>query len=80
MDWKGTKFNQYFYFLSALVVNTAFILTGLTIVGIDITVFVEVYKIILLTIGATIALVIGIPLGVYISNKVNNKQRTPKVK
>src|SRR3989338_6134388 len=72
---KNIKFKQYFYFLSNLIVNTAFILTGLTIVGIDITVFVEVYKIILLTMGITLSLVIGIPLGMYVSNKINNKQR-----
>ena len=71
----NSKFKQYFYFLSNLIVNTAFILTGLTIVGIDITVFVEVYKIILLTMGITLSLVIGIPLGMYVSNKINNKQR-----
>ncbi len=74
-----TRFRSYFYFLSNLVVNTAFILTGLTIVGIDITVFLEVYKIILLTIGITLSLIIGIPLGVYFSNKINNKRRKTKV-
>jgi NhaP-type Na+/H+ or K+/H+ antiporter len=74
----STGSKQYFYFLSNLIVNTAFILTGLTIVGIDITVFVEVYKIILLTVGITISLIIGIPIGVYISNKINNKQKKTK--
>ena len=69
----NSKFKQYFYFLSNLIVNTAFILTGLTIVGIDITVFVEVYKIILLTMGITLSLIIGIPIGVYVSNKINKK-------
>lgn len=69
----GAKFKEYFYFLSNLAINTAFILTGLTILGINITVFIEVYKIILLTIGITLSLIIGIPLGIYISNKINKK-------
>ena len=70
-----TKFKPYFHFLSSSIINTAFILTGLTIVGIDISVFLEVYKIILLILGITLSLIIGIPLGVYISNKINNKKR-----
>ena len=69
-----TRFKSYFIFLSNLIVNTAFILTGLSIVGIDITVFLEVYRVILLVLGITLSLVIGIPLGVYISNKVNGRQ------
>ena len=75
-----TRFKQHLYFLNNLVVNTAFILTGLTIIGIDIIVFLEVYKIILLTIGITLSLIIGIPIGVHLSNKVNNKQRRTKAK
>ncbi|MDP3766281.1 MAG: hypothetical protein Q8R04_07245 [Nanoarchaeota archaeon] len=75
-----TKFKPYFHVLSSLIVNTAFILTGLTIVGIDITVFLEVYRIILLILGITLSLIIGIPLGVYISNKINNKKRKAKKK
>lgn len=66
---------QYLYFLSNLVINTAFILTGLTVVGINITVFVQVYKIILLTIGITLSLIIGIPLGIYFSNKINKQRK-----
>jgi len=76
----NVRFKHYIYFLSNLVVNTAFVLTGLTIVGIDITVFLEVYKIILLTIGITLALIIGIPVGTYVSNKINNKKRKTKIK
>jgi uncharacterized protein YneF (UPF0154 family) len=75
-----TKFKQHLYFLNNLVVNTAFILTGLTIVGIDIIVFLEVYKIILLSIGITLSLIVGIPAGVYVSNRINNKHRRTKVK
>ena len=72
---KATKFGYYFYFLSHTLVNTAFILTGLLIVGVDISVFLTVYKVILLTIGITLALIVGIPLGVYFSNRFNGKKR-----
>ncbi len=72
------NFRPYVSFLSILIVNTAFILTGLTIVGINIIVFLEVYKIILLTLGITLSLIIGIPLGLYLSNKINNKKRKTK--
>ncbi|MFA6530494.1 MAG: hypothetical protein WCT31_02095 [Candidatus Micrarchaeia archaeon] len=71
-----SRFKPYSYFLSSLLINTAFILTGLAMAGIDISVFLEVYKIILLTIGVTVALVIGIPLGIYISNKINRQGKT----
>ena len=76
---KNIKFKPYLSVLTNLIINTAFILTGLTIVGINIIVFLEVYKIILLTLGITLSLIIGIPLGVYISNKINNKKRKTKV-
>ena len=76
---KNSKFKPYLSVLTNLIINTAFILTGLTIVGINIIVFLEVYKIILLTLGITLSLIIGIPLGVYISNKINNKKRKTKV-
>ena len=75
----NTGVRQYLYFLSNLVINTAFILTALTVVGINITVFVQVYKIILLTLGITLSLIIGIPLGIYFSNKINKKKRKAKV-
>lgn len=71
----GNNFRPYISFLSILIVNTAFILTGLTIVGVNIIVFLEIYKIILFTLGITLSLIIGIPFGLYISNKVNNKKR-----
>ncbi len=77
---RDVKLRSYIYFLSNLIINTAFILTGLTMVGINIIVFLEVYKIILLTIGIVLSLAIGIPFGVYISNKINNKPRKTKVK
>ena len=76
---KNSKFKPYLSVLTNLIINTAFILTGLTIVGINIIVFLEVYKIILLTLGITLSLIIGIPLGVYISNKITNKKRKTKV-
>ena len=69
-----TRLKPYFILLSNLIVNTAFILTGLSVVGIDISVFLAVYRVILLVLGITLSLVIGIPLGVYISNKVNGRQ------
>lgn len=74
ISMSDSRFKPYSYFLSSLLINTAFILTGLAMVGIDISVFLEVYKIILLTIGVTVALVIGIPMGVYVSNKINNNR------
>src|SRR3989338_8638850 len=77
---KNIKFKSYFSVLTNLIINTAFILTGLTIVGINIIVFLEIYKIILLTIAVTLSLIIGIPIGMYVSNKVNNKQRKTKTK
>lgn len=70
-----TKFKPYFYFLSDLIVNTAFILTGFSVIGIDITVFLEIYKIIILTIGIILSLIIGIPLGIYVSNKINKENK-----
>ena len=77
---KNIKFKSYLSVLTNLIINTAFILTGLTIVGINIIVFLEIYKIILLTIGVTLSLIIGIPIGMYVSNKVNNKRRKTKIK
>ena len=77
---KNIKFKSYLSVLTNLIINTAFILTGLTIVGINIIVFLEVYKIILLTIAVTLSLIIGIPIGMYVSNKVNNKRRKTKIK
>jgi len=77
---KNIKFKSYLFVLTNLIINTAFILTGLTIVGINIIVFLEIYKIILLTIAVTLSLIIGIPIGMYVSNKVNNKQRKTKIK
>ena len=77
---KDIKFKSYLYVLINLIINTAFILTGLTIVGINIIVFLEIYKIILLTIAITLSLIIGIPMGMYVSDKVNNKRRKTKTK
>ncbi len=77
---KNIKFKPYLSVLTNLIINTAFILTGLTIVGINIIVFLEIYKIILLTIAVTLSLIIGIPIGIYFSNKVNNKRRKTKIK
>ena len=77
---KNIKFKSYLFVLTNLIINTAFILTGLTIVGINIIVFLEIYKIILLTIAVTLSLIIGIPIGMYVSNKVNNKRRKTKIK
>ena len=77
---KHIKFKPYLSVLTNLIINTAFILTGLTIVGINVIVFLEIYKIILLTIAITLSLIIGIPIGIYISNKVNNKRRKTKIK
>src|SRR3989338_11360163 len=77
---KNIKFKSYLFVLTNLIINTAFILTGLTIVGINIIVFLEIYKIILLTIGVTLSLIIGIPIGMYVSHKVNNKRRKTKIK
>ena len=77
---KNIKFKSYLSVLTNLIINTAFILTGLTIVGINIIVFLEIYKIILLTIAVTLSLIIGIPIGMYVSNKVNNKRRKTKIK
>ena len=77
---KNIKFKPYLSALTNLIINTAFILTGLTIVGINVIVFLEIYKIILLTIAITLSLIIGIPMGIYISNKVNNKRRKTKIK
>src|SRR3989344_7685090 len=76
---KNIKFKSYLSVLTNLIINTAFILTGLTIVGINIIVFLEIYKIILLTLGITLSLIIGIPIGMYISNKITNKKRKTKV-
>ena len=75
---KNIKFKSYLSVLTNLIINTAFILTGLTIVGINIIVFLEIYKIILLTIAVTLSLIIGIPMGMYVSDKVNNKRRKTK--
>lgn len=69
------SFNTYIHLISSLIINTAFILTALTIIEIDITVFLEVYKLILLSMGITIALIIGIPIGTYLSNKTNKKKK-----
>ena len=77
---KNIKFKSYLSVLTNLIINTAFILTGLTIVGINIIVFLEIYKIILLTIAVTLSLIIGIPIGMYVSNKINNKLRKTKTK
>ena len=77
---KNIKFKSYLFVLTNLIINTAFILTGLTIVGINIIVFLEIYKIILLTIAVTLSLIIGIPIGMYVSNKINNKLRKTKTK
>ena len=77
---KNIKFKSYLFVLTNLIINTAFILTGLTIVGINIIVFLEIYKIILLTIAVTLSLIIGIPIGMYVSNKVNNKRSKTKIK
>ena len=77
---KDIKFKPYLYVLTNLIINTTFILTGLTIVGINIIVFLEIYKIFLLTIAVTLSLIIGIPIGIYVSNKVNNKRRKTKIK
>ena len=77
---KNSKFKPYLSVLTNLIINTAFILTGLTIVGINIIVFLEIYKIILLTIAVTLSLIIGIPIGMYVSSKVNNKRRKTKTK
>jgi hypothetical protein len=71
-------FNNYIYFVSSLIVNTAFILTGLMLVGINIMVFLEVYKIILLTIGITLSLIVGIPVGLYIHERIKNKKGRKK--
>ena len=68
------SFNQYIHLLGSLIINTAFILTGLTVIGIDIVVFLEVYKIVLLMLGLTLALIVGIPLGIYLSNKLNKRK------
>jgi uncharacterized protein YneF (UPF0154 family) len=68
------SFNTYIYIISSLIINTAFILTALTIIEVNIIVFLEVYKIILLSIGITFALIIGIPIGTQISNKINKKK------
>ena len=73
--------NQLLLFIDFMI-NMAFIMTAFAYVGINIGVFLEIYKVFLWTIGIIIALVvsmiIGIPLAINLYKKAQNSSRNKK--
>ena len=73
--------NQLMLFIDFMI-NMAFIITAFAYVGINIDVFLEIYKVLVWTIGITIALVvsmiIGIPLAIKLYKKTQNSSRINK--
>ena len=75
------EFKNQLILLLDFIVHMTFILTALSSIGINIIVFIEVYKVFLWMIGAIFALiismVIGIPLGISIYNR-SKKRKSEK--
>lgn len=60
-------------FLVDFIINMAFILTALLQIGVDITVFLELFRVILWVLGLIVVLLIGIPLGLIFYHRLTDK-------
>lgn len=64
------KFKQHLLLIMDFIVNMTFILTALLHIGMDITVFLELYKVILSVLGLILAFIVGIPAGFILYHKL----------
>jgi hypothetical protein len=60
-------------FLVDFIINMAFILTALLQIGVDITVFLELFRVILWVLCLIVVLLIGIPLGLIFYHRLTDK-------
>ncbi len=65
------QFKYYIGIVIEAITIITFGLTALEMLGVPITVFLELYKVILYTLGIMISLIVGIPIGISIYPKVN---------
>jgi len=59
-------------FLVGFIINMTFILTALLQIGVDITVFLELFRVILWVLGLIVVLLIGIPLGLMFYHRLTD--------
>ena len=60
-------------FLVDFIINMAFILTALLQIGVDVTVFLELFRVILWVLGLIVVFLIGIPLGLIFYHRLTDK-------
>ena len=60
-------------FLVGFIINMTFILTALLQIGVDITVFLELFRVIMWVLGLIVVLLIGIPLGLMFYHRLTDK-------
>lgn len=78
------KFKDRVLLVMDFVIHMTFLLTALLTVGIDISVFLELYKIMLWSAGAIATLIVGmviaIPLGLSIYDKIRSESRRKRAR
>lgn len=72
------EFKQHLLLIMDFIVNMTFILTALLQIGIDITVFLELYKAILFVLGLTLSLIVGIPTAFVFYHKICKRGNSRK--
>ncbi len=72
------EFKQHLLLIMDFVVNMTFILTALLQIGIDITVFLELYRAILFVLSLVLALIVGIPTALIIYRKLDRQGSSGK--
>ena len=76
------EFKERMLLVLDLIIHMTFIFTALYSIGINVVFFLELYKVLLWIIGAIVALIIsmtiGIPLGVSIYEKMKKERRSSK--
>jgi len=69
------EFKGHLLLFADLIIHTTFILTALLTIGIDITVFLELYKILLWLVGILFVLIIGLSVGIPIALSIYQKEQ-----
>jgi len=72
------EFKQHLLIIIDFIVSMTFILTALLHIGIDITVFLELYKAILFVLGLTLAFIVGIPTAFILYHKIYKRGSSRK--
>lgn len=72
------EFKQHLLLIMDFIVNITFILAALQNIGINITVFLELYKVILFVLGLILAFIVGIPTALILYQRIYKKDSSRK--